>query len=229
MKSSHSETEYELKIDVSKSDLEKVFRFFARKVEASDISHKCLPRDYYDTPNFDLDGKGESLRIQYKQGRRGRPGGFEQTYKYERPLKGKKSIKGALVRQECPNAVSSNLPDISSIKDLEAKKNILPIKNKDLVYVFTAVIERRYFELSIGTGKNKGRVELAFDLGALVIHNPDKSEPISEIEIELKSGSDAAIVEIEKKIFQIASTAKVSSKPKSARGCALRRRYPIVK
>jgi hypothetical protein len=78
-----TEVEAELKIRLSQHDLEEVFKTLSKK--AAVISHKYLPRAYYDTDDLGLYNAGRSLRVQYKPGKEGKLGGYEQTVKVELP------------------------------------------------------------------------------------------------------------------------------------------------
>ncbi|MGL1728842.1 inorganic triphosphatase, partial [Vibrio parahaemolyticus] len=77
--------------------------------------------------------------------------------------------------------------------------------------VFTADVHRhaRMIELPSGT------VEIAFDHGALTAS--DRSLPVSEIELELKSGSASTIFEVALRLAEHGAV-KPSIRSKSARG-----------
>ena len=215
-------TEVELKISLSLKDLEKVFKSLHRKAGKPRVNHKYLPRVYYDTANLDLYRRRQSLRVQYKPGKAGVTGGYEQTVKFE--ISGKKIAQahGTLARKEIKNKISSHQPDVKAITDPEAESLFKAYKNKDLINIFTAAIERRSFNMKLGAGKKQGVVEVAFDVGELILPAPDGAHhPFSEIEIELKRGSAEAIDELHKRILKMASSARIQPLSKSDQGTRL--------
>jgi len=218
-----SEIEQELKISLTREDLEKVFASFAKDVKKTDIRHKFLPRDYYDTEDLAMQAAGVSLRVQYKPGKNGTLGSYEQTVKFALTPDGAADAE-ALYRKECKDMLDKNRPDMARVADPEAVQVIKPFKNKELKHIFTAAIERRYFNVAAGKGKKRGEVELAFDVGKITL--PDAAgveQPLAEIEIEIKKGSPKAIAAIKEKIFKIAPGARVQREDKSAQGSRLYR------
>lgn len=223
VKKHKSEVEQELKISLTKEDLEKVFKFFAEDVKRVDILHKFMPRDYYDTENLEMQDIKASLRVQYKPGKNGELGSYEQTVKFALTPDADADDE-ALYRKECKDTLDSKTPDLELVDDAEAVEVVKPFQNKNLKHVFTAAIERRYFNVEAGKGKKWGEVELAFDVGKISL--PDYAgveAPLAEIEVELKKGSAKAIKAIKKEIFKIAPSARVQKDDKSAQGCKLYR------
>ena len=217
-----TEIEQEIKISVSLEDLEKVFKEFASEVDKGDIQHKYLPRNYFDTPDLDMYGTGLSLRVQYKPGKKGKLGSYEQTVKFELPPDPDK-ISDALYRKECKDTIESAQPDLEAVHDAEAAEKIKPFKDKGLKHIFTAAIERRYFNVEAGKGKEWGEVELAFDVGALSLADTGESEKFAEIEIEVKDGNPEAMNKIRDRIFKIAASAKIQTDAKSVQGSKMYR------
>lgn len=212
-----SEIEQELKISLTAEDLEKVFKAFAAEVSKGDISHKYLPRAYFDTPDLDMYAAGVSLRVQYKPGNKGKLGSHEQTVKFELPPDAEK-VAEALYRKECKDAVDAAQPDLTRVSDAEAAEKIKPFKDKTLKHIFTAAIERRFFNVEAGKGKHWGKVELAFDVGEISLPETGETRKFAEIEIEAKDGSAEAIHKIRDRIMAIAPSAKVETEAKSAQG-----------
>lgn len=219
---SRSEVEQELKISLSVQDLERVFKAFSSGVDKGDISHKYLPRAYFDTPDLQMHAQGISLRVQYKPGKKGKLGSHEQTVKFDLPGDAAR-VDGALYRKECKDGLSSAHPDLAAISDADAKARIAPFKDKSLKHIFTAAIERRYFNVEAGKGKEWGEVELAFDVGDISLPETGDSQKFAEIEIEIKKGSAQAIHQIRDRILAIAPSAKVQTDDKSAQGARLYR------
>lgn len=216
MKKSRSEIETELKISLSREDLERVFDHFSQKPAAGRIEHKFLPRAYYDTVGLDLHEAGLSLRIQYKPGKSGKLGSYEQTVKFEFGLNDG-LIEGAMQRKECKNQLSSPQPDMEAVVDADAVNAITPFKNKSLKHIFTAAIERRYFDMPVA----RGTVELAFDIGEIILQPSGANHPFAEIEIEVKAGGPAIIAAVRDKILKLAPSAKIQPLSKSQHGTQL--------
>lgn len=219
---SRSDVEQELKISLSVEDLERVFKVFSSDVAKGDITHKYLPRAYFDTPDLQMHEKGISLRVQYKPGKKGKLGSHEQTVKFDLPPDAGR-VEGALYRKECKDGLPSAQPDLAAISDADAKQRIEPFKNKSLKHIFTAAIERRYFNIEAGKGKEWGEVELAFDVGDISLPDRGDSQKFAEIEIEIKKGSAQAIHQVRDRILAIAPSAKIQTDDKSAQGAKLYR------
>lgn len=217
-----SEVEQELKISVSLEDLEKVFKEFSSEVSKGDIEHKYMPRAYYDTPDLEMYDIGLSLRVQYKPGKKGKLGSHEQTVKFELPPDPAKVVD-ALYRKECKDIVEGPQPNLEVVHDAEAAEKIKPFKDKGLKHIFTAAIERRYFNVEAGKGKEWGEVELAFDVGDLSLPDTGESQKFAEIEIEVKDGNPEAINKIRDRIFKIAASAQIQTDAKSVQGSKMYR------
>ena len=202
-------------------ELEKVFASFVKKDKGT-LRHKFYPRFYYDTDTLDLHGKGISLRVQYKPGKQGRMGAYEQTIKMSLPkAEGQADV---MVRGEFKNMISRAHPDLSAITAGAAKKAISPLKNNKLKHLFTAAVERRILMVSSkspSTGK-KGMVEVAFDIGNIFLPPPSTARLfISEVELEVKSGPADVIEPLRDKILKMAPSTRVHTKAKSDQGVAL--------
>ena len=228
-KDANVEVEQEIKIQLSREDLERVFSKLSAEVKTKDIGHKYLPRQYFDTSDLMLHAKHISLRVQYKPGAKGTLGSYEQTVKFEL-IPQKALVKGMLLRKECKDAIGSPHPDLSAIADSQAVDIIKPFKNKKLIHIFTAAVERRMFNLEVGKGKKRGTVEVAFDVGNIILAENGKHYPFSEIEIELKKGSDAAITAVQEKIMKLAPSAYIKSYTSKADvGCRIYKKYKARK
>jgi inorganic triphosphatase YgiF len=218
-----SEDEQEVKIKLSKGDLEKVFNALVKKHAPAEIDHKYMPRAYWDTPTLELDQANISVRIQYKEGKDGDVGGHEQTVKFDLPHRATLA-KGAVLRREIKDMMPDHQPDLSIVKTVRAQAALKPFVHKRLKHVFTAAIERRYFEADIGHGKHKGTVEIAFDVGQIILPHNGRRYPLYEIELEIKSGSKDAIDKLCDHILDIAPSAKIQPLSKSQQGSRLFRR-----
>ena len=207
------EVEVELKIKLSSADLEKVFQTLSKKGALPEIKNKFLSRAYYDTPDLDLYSQGLSLRVQHKPGKSGGAGHYEQTLKVEMsPEKG-----AVLVRKECVDNIDAQKPSLEAVSDPQACELIKPFKGKSLVPIFTSAIERRYFEMEL----QSGAVEVAFDVGKLILADGGVHQDFSEIEVEVKRGGADIIEAIKKEILSLAPSAKVQPLSKSVQGSRL--------
>jgi inorganic triphosphatase YgiF len=215
-----SEVETELKIKLSPEDLEKVFRALLKKSGVSEVSHKFRPRMYYDTPDLQLYQNRISLRVQYKEGKKGHVGGYEQTVKVELEPDPKLG-KGVLLRKECKNSVKGHKPELASVADPLAQKALKPFQGKNLVHIFTAAIERRSFDWELKDGKNRGVVEVAFDVGQIILPHNNEHQDFAEIEIEIKRGGGEFIEMVKNEILKIAPSAVIQPLSKSDQGSQL--------
>lgn len=222
-KPSKSEIEHELKIQLSPRDLEKVFKALKKKAVGKKIEHKYMPRAYYDTRALDLYKSSISVRIQYKPGKNGKVGSYEQTVKFDIPKQG--GHEGdALFRKECKDTMKSHEPALAKISDAEARRAARAFRDRRIIHIFTAAIERRCFELRAGRGKKGGVVEVAFDVGEIILDSNGRRYPFSEIEIEMVRGNPAAMTIVGQKIRRIARSARVQPLSKAQQGSRLYRR-----
>jgi inorganic triphosphatase YgiF len=211
--------EVEQKISISAQELESVFEYFRQKYAINRIRHKFMPRDYYDTDDLDLYKNRISLRVQYKKGYGGDLGCFEQTVKSEHPAS--RINQNSLFRKELKIQLEDHQPDLSKTPDRRIKKVSNSFKNKSLKHIFTAAAERRFFCITLGSGKEKGKVELAFDVGTYLVLTDGSRHPMYEIEIESKGGNRKVIDWVCHKILKLAPSAKIVQQSKSQIGTQL--------
>lgn len=225
-KKDKSEIEQELKIALSPGDLEKLFKALKKKAMGKKVEHKYMPRAYYDTPDLRLYQNSISLRMQYKPGKNGRIGGYEQTVKFDVPPGNiKRSLaKGVFLRKECKDMIHFHAPVLKKVSDRECRSAIKPFYNKKMVHIFTAAIERRAINVKVGRGKKSGILEVAFDVGAIIIGSDRKHYPFYEVELEVKSGNPEIIEVLRGKIKKIARSARVQHLSKAQQGSRLYRR-----
>jgi inorganic triphosphatase YgiF len=161
-------------------------------------TRKHLKSVYYDTPDWTLRSNGLSLRVRQSGAR------FVQTVKTEfgdDPLR----------RGEWEASVPSIAPVVELAIPLIPTKLSSDLKRHELEAVFTADIHRHAYIVELPSGT----VEVDFDQGLLKSNN--QSMPVSEIEVELKKGSPAAIYEVALRLAEHGSL-KPSIRSKSARG-----------
>ncbi|WP_262049172.1 CYTH and CHAD domain-containing protein [Bradyrhizobium sp. Bra78] len=191
--------EIELKLLV---DADRMAHFNAAPVIAMNArskgTRKRLKSVYYDTPERTLRRNGLSLRVRRSGAR------FVQTVKTD-------AADDPLRRGEWEASVPSLAPDLALAMPFIPEKLRGHLEAQPLEAVFTADIHRhaRMIDLPSGT------VEIAFDLGELTAD--DNSLPVSEIELELKSGSASTIYEIALRLAEHGAV-KPSIRTKSARG-----------
>lgn len=156
---------------------------------------------YFDTAQGDLARNDMSLRIR-KQGR-----------KRVMNVKWASQGQGAFTRGESEVAAPDDQPDLTRLAP-EVAARILSIANgAALQPVFETSVRRKIMELSDG----QTLLEIALDEGALIAGAA--SEPVSEIEIELKSGPQAPLYALALQLID--AGLRLSPAAKSARGYLL--------
>jgi inorganic triphosphatase YgiF len=201
--------EIELKLLV---DADRLADFNAAPIIATNArnkgTRKHLKSVYYDTPERTLRRNGLSLRVRQSGAR------FVQTVKAE-------FADDPLRRGEWEASVPSIAPDIGLAMPFIPAKLRSDLRRHQLEAVFTADIRRhaRIIDMPSGT------VEVAFDQG--VLKSGDRSLPVSEIELELKSGSASAIYELALRLAEHGAV-RPSIRSKSARGFDLAADAPPV-
>ena len=192
-------TELELKLLV---DANRLADFSAAPIIAANARNKGVRKHlkavYYDTHKRALQRNGLSFRVRQSGAR------FTQTVKAE-------FGNDPLRRGEWEASVPSTAPDIALALPFIPDKLRSDLERHPLEAVFTTDIHRhqRIVDLPSGT------VEVAFDQGFL--KSGDRSMPVGEIELELKSGSPSAIYELALRLAEHGSV-RPSIHSKSARG-----------
>src|SRR4051794_35902894 len=195
----HGAGEIELKLFV---DADRMAHFKAAPVIAMNArnkgARKHLKSVYYDTPERTLRRHGLSLRVRQSGAR------FVQTVKTD-------AVDDPLRRGEWEMRVLSLAPDLGLAMPFIPEKLRGNLEAQPLESLSPADVHRhaRPIELPSGT------VEIAFDQGELTAG--DRSLPVSEIELELKSGSASAIYEIALRLAEHGDVMP-SIRTKSARG-----------
>lgn len=161
-------------------------------------TRKHLRAVYYDTRKRTLQRNGLSFRVRQSGAR------FTQTVKAE-------FGNDPLRRGEWEASVPSFAPDVVLALPFIPDKLRAELERHPLEAVFSTDIRRhqRIVDLPSGT------VEIAFDQGHL--KSGDRSMPVSEIELELKSGSPSAIYELALRLAEH-GPARPSIRSKSSRG-----------
>ncbi|WP_296771141.1 CYTH and CHAD domain-containing protein [Thiobacillus sp.] len=131
---------------------------------------------YFDTPDFALSAQGVALRVR-RVGRR-----WLQTLKTEGERQG-----GLSRRVEFEMPVSRGVPDWSRFPP-EALAYVPEALRAQLAPVFETRFHRTAWLIA---GKGGAQVEVALDVGEVV--SGERSQPICEIELELKAGQPDAL------------------------------------
>lgn len=167
-------------------------------------STRTLRTIYFDTADRALKGAGLTLRLRRTGGR------WVQCVKMGDRLSG-----GVSAKREIEVFVRRDMPDIQAIADEDVRNHITQVVgDQELIAVFETDMKRTARLLRLPSGD----VELALDRGE--IRADDRTTPIQELEIELKSGEAAAVYEAASEIF-CARRPPFSTVSKSERGYRL--------
>ena len=162
---------------------------------------------YFDTPALDLWRRGVALRVRRESGR------------WIQAVKGEGSVQAGLHRRfEEEAEVAGPEPDLSRISDSELAKSFerahLP---GQLVPIFTADVIRSHRLLELDSG---ARVEASIDRG--VIRCGNRSAPVAELELEMKSGDAGELYALALDILRDVPLS-LENRSKAERGIALYR------
>ena len=202
-------TEIELKLGCAPAALDRL----RRAAPVSDAARgrgrrQTLETVYYDTPDRALMRQRAALRVR-------RVGGaFVQTLKTE-------DAPGGIHRGEWEVPVTSLVPDPAAFAGTAAADYLTPFLDSDaapLTPLFTTRIERRTRQLTVEVDGTETEIELAFDRGG--IEAGEVNEPISEVELELKSGAPAALYQLAAKLHAVLPL-HLETRSKAARGYRL--------
>ena len=169
-----------------------------------ELSQKHTPRRsllsvYYDTPSFSLARIGIMLRV--------RKVGHERV----QCVKLHAGATRIFQRTELENPIRGNKPDLTQIADPDVRRLIQKRAGRDLARVFATNVERETWLLRLG----RSQIECAIDRG--VIASERKRVPISEVELELKSGQPARLYQLAHRLNAIVPL-RIETKSKQARG-----------
>jgi inorganic triphosphatase YgiF len=166
---------------------------------------KSRPRSlrsvYFDTARYDLREGGMSLRVRESDGH------FVQTVK-------SRSGEGLFDRNEWESDVDDARPEPASLAHTQVKRLLHRSDQNHLSAVFATEIERTVAEVRRGGAV----VEISLDEGQIVAGA--RSEPIRELELELKAGDPGALFELAKDLSGEAAI-RLSFESKSERGYRL--------
>lgn len=165
--------EIELKFEVSDKDLPKLGKHPALGTPARSTSLRSI---YFDTADRDLRNACFGLRV------RGDDDGLVQTLKWEK--------QGApFIRHEWETDVQSERPDLTALAQTPAS-DVIGGNDGLLEPVFTTTVER----IRRLWTKDGDVVEVSLDRGE--ISSGVRTEPIQELELELKDGDPQALFDL---------------------------------
>jgi triphosphatase len=196
-------TEVELKLAASPADLPELRRALVEMAPASAGSDSRLVSTYYDTPDLALKRRGLSLRVREQGGR------FIQTVKGGDPGGG-----DLLTRGEWEDELDKSCPDPHAAQSGEHLPDGIA---GDLQPLFATDVTRTTLAIEPAP---QTRIEAAIDQGEIRAADGDATEPISEIELELKSGDAAALYDVALQLLDVASI-RIEPRSKSERGYQL--------
>ncbi len=210
------DVEHEIKLALSGKAIEQAYNLFKDnyQVEEKEVS---LHRVYFDTVDLKLKEQDISVRVEPAKDNK-----FEQTIKMR--MNEDNSEDGEFKRKEWVNIIDASIPNIECVESELAVKALSGINFIDLKPIFISKINRKYFDISINDNdKGDSLLELAFDTGKICLVGSDDniSQPISEIEAELKSGNSEALLMIKNKILKAFPDATACNLTKSCRGYQL--------
>jgi triphosphatase len=196
-------TEIELKLTARPADLPELKRALVAMSPGIVSTQERLITTYYDTQGLALHRRGLTLRVREQADR------FTQTVKAEDT-----SGAGMLSRGEWEDALVESRPDPAAP---ESGPHLPEGVAGDLRPLFITDVTRTTAQIE---PEAESRVEAAIDEGELRLAGNDKTEPISEIELELKSGDAAALYELASRLLEVAQV-RIETRSKSERGYRL--------
>ncbi|MBO0735529.1 MAG: CHAD domain-containing protein [Alphaproteobacteria bacterium] len=196
--------EIELKLQVPRDAISKAADLPGlRQLIQGPPRRQKLTSVYFDTPSLKLRDHGLALRVRRIGKKR------VQTIKAI-----SKGGRGALGRDEWEEEIASAIPDLSLAKGTALAPLVTRKLRHELHPTFETVVERTTLPIRAGGSA----VELAVDRG--YINAGRRRELISELELELKEGDPADLVEIAERLRHSLPVA-YGAQPKQDRGYAL--------
>jgi inorganic triphosphatase YgiF len=166
---------------------------------AKPVSEGSLDSVYYDTDRSDLRDHGVTLRVRRENG------SFVQNIK---------TTNGELTRSEWEQPVTGKRPDLEAAAGTPLAQVLGDHLRAAIKPVFETHVHRTLYRF---TDSARG-IEIAFDEGEIVAGS--RSQPVCEIELELKHGDRAALFEMARAIVD-AVPAQLALRSKSERGYRL--------
>ncbi len=173
-------------------------------------SHRHLLTVYYDTPSLALAKKGMSLRVRHVGGRR------VQAVK----LAGEASGGTIVQRPELEAEIDGDAPEIARISDEGVRQMVSEAAGAEpLTPAFVSEFGRTVWPVKLGDSD----IEVALDIGEIRA-GADRAMPLSELELELKSGRPDKLIELALALSRSVPVS-VERHSKAERGFALVTRF----
>jgi len=201
-------TEIELKLELDTADLGRVREELRRRAER-DGERQTLEAVYYDTKRFALREAGISLRVRRSGERR------IQTIKA-----GKAAAAGLFQRAEWEREIEGEAPDPAAAAGTALEPFVTGAKPKKIKPVFVLRVERDLFYLR----QDRSEVEVTLDEG--MVEADSRSEPVSELELELKRGAPPDLFALAKALSENLPV-RLGIRTKAERGYALLEGKPL--
>jgi len=176
--------EVELKLELAPEDMGKVLAS-VRSPGASDRP-KNLDSVYFDTAAHDLDNAGFTLRVRHIGNRK------IQTIKASAS-----GAAGLLVRPEWEYPIDSDRPTYD-VPDCPLPDAVPAATLDAIAPIFHSIVSRRTFDVTEG----ESQIEVAADTGEITAGGT--SVPVSELELELKSGAPQDLFTLARKLDAVA-------------------------
>jgi inorganic triphosphatase YgiF len=204
--------ERELKFAVDARDLPALKRAVAAAAQDRP-ARSTLVSTYFDTPDRALNNGKMALRVR-KHGRR-----FVQTVKAEMG-------SDIAARGEWEDAIARPDPDLSAPQSGTRLQKV--VHGAALEPLFTTTVKRTVARLA---PLPTTLIEAAIDEGEIRADDGATSEPIAELELELKSGESAALYDMALRLLEVAPL-RIETQSKAERGYRLvaggKARPPVV-
>jgi triphosphatase len=197
-------TEIELKLTAAPGDLRALKQALKAMAKRSSPTASLLTSTYYDSPDLKLWKHHLTLRVR------------EQAAQYVQTVKAGDLMGVDLIsRGEWEDVIAGDQPDLDAPQTGRRLKN--KVEKSELRPLFTTIVRRTVIELE---PQPSTRIEAAIDEGEIRATEGNAMEPLSEIELELKSGEPAAIYDVALRLLDVAPL-RIETRSKAERGYAL--------
>jgi inorganic triphosphatase YgiF len=193
--------EIELKLAIDPCDVQTLRKSsILRELALKRTPRRSLVSVYYDTPSHSLARRGIMLRV--------RKIGSERV----QCVKMNAAATSSFQRTEIESPIRGNRPAIMQIPDLDVRRMVQKCcAHRGLARVFATNVERETWLLQLG----RTQIECAIDRGVIACKR--KRAPISEVELEVKSGQPARIYQLAHRLNAVVPL-RIETKSKAARG-----------
>jgi len=197
-------TEIELKLVAAPGDLPAITRALEAMGKRSSTTASLLTSTYYDSPDLKLQQHHLTLRVR------------EQGAQHVQTVKAS-DITGVdlISRGEWEEVIAGDQPDLDTPQTGRRLKE--KVDKGELRPLFTTIVRRTVIELE---PQPSTRIEAAIDEGEIRGTEGNAVEPLSEIELELKSGEPAAVYDVALRLLDVAPV-RIETRSKAERGYAL--------